>query len=383
MLKKILPSLFFILFVFTGCKKETQAPAEKLQDISVKDRAKSEVSKALWYEFSEGSSKSPVILKKISKPVASGSLLPWTEAVSVTGVGLMYTPPILLVNRAGIVEFSDFDLSEPNLKAFDYLYDRTVDGFYSSNDGTLLRVYRNTLFSSDPILTSDRQAFLCRYNPVSEEIIPLYFPENFGLPKYAQCTHLEKISRFWYLSFKIETKNQVNFAFFKVKSIEKIASAKYSEITKEEFQNALKPVVVQAGEVYSDSDLNIISESFQEFFKSSEIGEVNLIISAPKDLDCKRRFIVKNAKSKSGFKPIDATALLETQGCKIIILTESGVMFFFKDKDGENIIKRLPNLSDGLVYGYFIVSNNRVVAAWNEETFFEIGKTGILSYILD
>ena len=75
--------------------------------------------------------------------------------------------------------------------------------------------------------------------------------------------------------------------------------------------------------------------------------------------------------------PVDGTAFIG-DGQTAILFADGTFCFQGKGADGKQQTLKLPALSTGYVYSSFLISGKSLIAAWEEQRFFETGRAGIL-----
>lgn len=311
--------------------------------------------------------------------------LPWTEATRISGLTLAYDAPIFLINKIGLLLVQDGNSELPKFSIHkDAIFSiKTADGFYKTDLGQFIRLYTNTIFSS--LETDDLQnkhVSLLRYNSVSGSFIPVINYSNFKLTSDAQLVSLDYKTE-WIIAFKTEKEGRVSFDYFSFNNFDELVTGKYSKITQEEFRRATQPIDINYNS--SNNDINIVSQLIRncgyqnisvEFFSADLNSKMNLIYS-PK----------KNSNTDSSSE--DVTELPEITATLIkyqknsddsnfyALLLNNGKLFLFDTTDNSTQSFELPTLPSNMVYTYFSIYNNIIIAGWEEQSFFNVRRTGV------
>ena len=356
------------VLLFAACankeaEPETVSPTEKTE-------AETEPVSTVWYYFTQDEKSETPCLKQTDSPekAPKTDFLPWTEAVRVSGLGLMYDPPLFLVNKAGILPAFSIE-EEPIIEIKSEFYTKTAEGFYRTDVGSLIRLYTNTIFSS--ILQDESPSSLLRYNSVNGELLSLIRPEHFKLKNISQISALE-FNKKWFAALKTEQEGRVEFDYFSFSSFEELLKGNYSKINQEEFINASSPVTDfqdkdGIGKILKMTEKNIKAEMFSEDLKTKQI-----IFYRNSNTSYAGDFEI--TASVCEFSPENAQKSIKA------VLLETGRLFYTDPETQEWKETDLPALPEGFIYTYFIIKNDIIISAWEEQRFFEIGRSGLVVY---
>lgn len=329
----------------------------------------------LWYWFSEAG------IHFASNPaeIPSRPFVPWTEAVRAVDAGMIDSEPALLINRLGIMTsvtgesalYGDQSLFTP----------LTAAGMYRSGDSELVRLYRNSVFSPKPGSQSAPDTagvFLARFAPEKGTYSAYLTASDLGLPREAQCVALDRIGSMWYAAFKWDSGQRVEFAYLEFPAIpgkDPSGSVDVSNVRKidaEAYQTSVAPFPFSAAPEQLQKALGIIPADAALAVKvySSSGGST-------------QRYLREGAGM-----PLQGTAFLSDT--RTSILFEDGTFYDLSSEAerGEtkgNPLKalKLPSLSPGYVYSSFMISNSTLIAAWEEQRFYETGRSGLLEIPID
>ena len=366
--------LFFLInliFIFS-CSKTEQKAGENDKTKAINE----EKPCAAWYYFAADTADAVQILKTESPfEIKPEKYRPWTEAVRISGLAVMYNPPLLLINKKGIIH--GFTLDEnPQTDINSFFAEKTAAGFYKTNAGNLIRFYNNSIFSTVP--ETEEQPCLCRYNIVSKEITPAVFPHHFGLKKDAQLTGLEFDEK-WFAAFKTEKNEKVEFDYFSFSDMNNLINGNYTKIGQDEFIEHTKPINVNSHK----AETKVITE-FAEILRREDDGNIQVELFS--DNLKNKLLLIKtdNALEEQENKNTTACAAELTAnnngGISKAILFNTGKLFLKKDEIWSML--QLPSLPENFSYTYFTIKDDIVLAGWEEQRFFEIGRAGFLQYKL-
>ena len=365
---RVFPVLLASVLLFAACANKEAEP----ETVSSTEKAEAETEpvSTVWYYFTQDEESETPCLKQTDSPekVPEQDFRPWTEAVRVSGLGLMYDPPLFIVNKAGILPAFSIE-EEPILEIKSEFYTKTAEGFYRTDVGSLIRLYTNTIFSS--ILQDESPSSLLRYNSVNGELLSLINPQTFNLKNISQLSALE-FNKKWFAAFKTEQDGRVEFDYFSFPSFEALLKGEYSAINQEEFINESSPVTVfqdndGIGKILKMTEKNIKAEIFSEDLKTKQV-----------------LFYRNSNTSYAGDFEITASVCEFTpendQNTFKAVLLETGRLFYTNPETQEWEETALPALPEGFIYTYFVIGKDIIIAAWEEQRFFETGRSGLIVY---
>ncbi len=223
--------------------------------------------------------------------------------------------------------------------------------------------------------------FLVQFNTQQNVCYPVLTVENFGLPSTAEITDFIWDGQFWTCSVKDSGNGseKINFSYFTFQPKTELSSISptnaensifVTSTTEKEFRNAKLP---------------------ENFSKAPERIK-KLLFSLPKNFS----YSVK-VKTASGHTPrifesnktYAETPVLEASA----ILSDTWAACLFTDgtfylngalfenrilNHGKNIALKLPKLPSGFFYKEFAVSGTYLYAAWEENSFYTIARSGFI-----
>ncbi len=367
--------IFFICIIFftSSC---TNAKEEKIasETISTAQTEKTDEPAIQWYYFVP-SDKFQILPVNSITEVPKTEFKPWTEAETVVNFGLYYENPLILINKAGILSTKDFPDAE-KLVTIPEFKDKTIAGFYKTNLGTMIRFYTNTVFSD--IYDFDTGFCLYRYNSIEKKITPVISAEHFNLKKIAQLTNLS-FNKKWYASFKTEINNQIEFNYFEFASFSDILEKNYRTISQQEFIDRTNVKFL-----HKKTEKNSPFPEITKKLLECEYDNLNIKIFA-EELKDKLVFFKSDMDStyKENCKITANTLEFSNSKDKIkAILFNNGKLLYSKNNQNWKV-KELPALPENFVYTSFVIEKNKILAAWEEQNFFQIGKSGLLKINLN
>lgn len=294
----------------------------------------------------------------------------------------MYESPIFLINKAGIFSFFDHEYNtEKPFSIIDYFpYQVTSSGFYKTDLGVLIRFYQNTIFTENTEQTAAPS--LCKYEPVTGGFKPILSARNFGLPPYAQLVNFSYSGK-WYACFKTEKNGKVEFDYFSFKKIIDVENAGYKKISADSFRRNTAPIIL------SEAVLKNMESSGENGFSAlaNEVEEGSIKIEyCSSDWESSKTYI-KNKNNFSSEYIADTEYEAFAVKCRNkgegeiteAILLNTGKLYA-NIKGGGSVIKLLPELPKGFVYTYFASYGNFILAGWEEQDFFRVGRSGFIVY---
>lgn len=324
-----------------------------------------------WYYFSDTG------IHAASNPseIPAKAFKPWTEAVRVADAAVINGMPSLLINKLGIMTTGSNSESPALHTSTELFPSNTAGGIYKPENGTFVRLYRNSFFSGKNGKADENKTdspCLARYEQDKGIFTSYLTASNFGLPKEAQCVALDRIGSMWYASFKNEHDGKVEFTYLEfaaipekkddpgsvdLSGVQKISSDSYQKsVTPFSFKDAPEQLAsilsdIPAGTGFSLKVYSPDGESAQSYVKAGE------------------------------GTPVDGTAFVSD--AKTAVLFADGTFYYRADNaSGKAQVLHLPSLTRGYVYTSFILTGNRLLAAWEEQRFFETGRAGLLEITL-
>lgn len=346
----------------SGCTGRTAIQSQAAEPAPA---AKTEKKSSGWYYFSD----SGIHSAENPSDIPARTFKPWTEAVRVADAAVISNSPSLLINKLGLMT-ATAGSSAFVLKSDSLFASATAGGLYRTDYGAAVRMYRNSFFSdASPSATG---VCLAVYDEAKQSFAVALSASDLGLDASAQCVALDRIGSSWFASFKSESGGKVDFTYlefasfpernaetgaFDLSGVRKIGSDAYQRaVAPLGWKNApdqLKEILAKIPEttglslkVYSRS-----AKSTQAFVRSSESGSVE----------------------GSAFVSDDKTAVLFADGT-----------FYYKadNSSAKTAVLKLPQLATGYVYTSFVLTDKTLLAAWEEQRFFETGRAGLFETAL-
>ncbi len=359
-------------------KTETKTPPQKETEKLQK-----------WYYFVKNN-KGNLEIKQTSSinSIPKTDFLPWTESLRLVSVGLMYEKPILLINRGGIITVTDIK-KNAEFESSEIFTTKTIDGFYKTDLGVLIRAYTDIIFSELPKNLNQSQNYcVYRYNSLNKKLIPIIDTESLKLAKKAQLTKLV-YGKNWLASFKTDQNNKVDFNYIEFSNFEKLKNGEFSQMSHEEFMDKTKTEKLISIDI-KDFKKNIIENKHKnirlEVFKKEASNKIVYIKKETKhtlniDDELEDSTQDNDASLSEEEKEITATACefntsVDNKYKKAILFSNGEFLY---SKNGKKWNKdTLPKLPKNFVYTYFVIYKGKIWAAWEEQNFFQVGRTGLL-----
>ncbi|HNY20986.1 MAG TPA: hypothetical protein PKO22_02440 [Treponemataceae bacterium] len=356
-MKRTLTMIVILLVALCGCSKGKAADGQ-----AVSDEAPTQKSSG-WYYFSD----SGIHPAENPASIPPRKFVPWTEAVRVSDAAVVNDVPAFLINRLGLMTGADADKAS-EMHTAQFFSQSTAAGILRVGDSTAVRMYRNSFFSEASPTDSGPNAFLAAYEPESGRFNALLSSADLGLEADAQCVSLDRFGSMWYASFKTVKGNKVDFDYLE-----------FPEIPAKD---------KSSGAVDLSGVKKLSSESFQKSvtpFGLSDVPETlkPMIAKLPESLACTIRVYTDSTLSTQTYArrgegdALEAVAYASKDRSAMLF---SDGTFYYRGNNSSDSIKtiQLPSLSRGYVYTSFILTGNTLLAAWEEQRFFETGRSGIL-----
>jgi len=369
-MKRIIPLIAATVLLFSaGCAKGNGKNAQDSSTGSAGESAAEtpEGSGSGWYYFSD----SGIHAAKNPAEIPARKFVAWTEAVRVADVAIIGNRPSLLINRLGLMTSGSED-EAPAMHADPALFSaNTAAGIYFTGDATGIRLYRNSFFTEKGAAPANGLC-LVRFDGSTGSFAPYMTAADFGMPANAQCVALDRIGSMWYAAFKYEQNSKVEFSYLEFESFPKKAAGNdgfdlslITRISSEAYQNSVSP--------FSFADA-------PDRLKKALSG-------LPADTAFNLRVYAPSASATQVYvhegtgTPVDGMAFVSENATAVLFA--DGTFYFDSDKTGGKArVLQLPKLSNGYVYTSFILSGRKLLAAWEEQRFFETGRAGLLEITL-
>jgi len=310
---------------------------------------------------------------------------PWTDSVRISGMGFLAGSnfiegePCFVLNRLGVFSFKNALTPPINYASNEGLEKASLGNLYNTDIGLLLHSYKMHTFqyidnSQEDVVGNEELAMLSRYNAVTQELESILFPHHFALPSYATLSSLH-YNNGWKVSFKIDSGKEVEFRYFAFNNMSDILNAEYTQITQEAFRSSAEPIR-EGSEAYS-----LLPQGLIQLINSTE--EENISIEYfDKNYPASLK-ILKTSPKAPELEDIDCSAVayssIDKEKVHYSILFASGKLYIYYVDDKFPDVYLLPELPENFAYTYFAVHNGFVVAAWEEQEFYECKRTGLLT----
>ncbi len=354
-----------LLLLCFSCKKNGDKPNASEQ----KPAVTTEQKQPHWLYFKADSNGAFLKAADTVAEIPKVDFIPWTEAVRVADIGFD-KKPLFLINKCGMYNWDDCIPNAPLSAQYQLFSLITAGGLYAIDGKYYIRMYRNSIFSAkkntDFLLYADSSNV---YKPAAKSAW-------LHLPKEAQCTVLQQVNNRWYACFKVQDGETVTFNYIRCDTFEdltkKDAFNHISNISKEEFRDACKP-----------NSYRLLPAILKNMADSIENTEPVYIRLFSHDTPHTTFFLKpgnENAKST-----INAHAIFSKNEKKepfAALLLPDGTFFM---NSGETGVKRLhlPSLPNKFVYTHFFINGNKIFAAWEEQDFYQVGRSGLFTAYLD
>ncbi|MGP1439709.1 MAG: hypothetical protein ACTTJ3_03095 [Treponema sp.] len=379
MRKALSTVLLFLVLLFSCNKNKNGSTLENEELPKVKTTIQT-------YYFSQKSlGESHEILHGVSSvdKCSECDFLPWTESTRISGIGFFEGEACFIVNKIGVFPFSNLFTQSVDIFPNPLFPFFTASGFYNTDVGFLVKSYKNTMFESIGTFEEDKLNYeelpiLNRYNPITKDLEAILFPHHFALPAYAALTELY-YNAGWFASFKLDDGKNVQFRYFKFNNINDILNASYTPITAEIFMEAMLPIL-EDSERFSSLPAPLI-----RLIKIVEEKSVNIEYfdsNFPSPLKILRNTGKANNLEISKYEAV-AFSNSTKDDTVYALLLNNGKLYIYATKEEVASIYLLPKLPNNFSYTYFALNENVILAGWEEQDFFECGRTGFITVPLE
>lgn len=391
--KKI--KLFFLYLIiapiiFFSCSKKTELTT-----------IKQPVQNHKWFYFNTSGyeqvdypSNAPLSLKK-----------PWTESIHISSIRQSSSfdseknnqPPksFALINRLGLIEFSN---DKVTLTKDSLLFkDVTASNQVLINENPIFLLYKNTFFNNSINSKNELENLsvpsIVQFDSVAKTFYPIVDAKTFNLNSNHQITDFFWNGKFWYYCIKKSTDSETKFSYHKLKPTSALLSLLPNDIKLNKETNIDKNAKIVL--------TNLSEKEFRDIQKINDFSKANerlkKLLSSVKnkinfEVECKS---IDGTSAKKFINLIDENA--QTVECKAQIsdtwaaaIFNDGTMYFSGGLFNKPIINnfktiglRLPKLPENFIYSDFGISGNYLYVAWEESSFYEIGRAGFLTVDLD
>lgn len=376
----LLPKTFFnlkifvlILFLCFSCKNQEKEE----QTVSIQEQPQAPIQQQAqnqWYYFHLHSDNSLTLeLTDSIELIPPTTLYPWTEAIRVVDFGVMPEYPAFLLNKYGLIALDTIASCKGFPPQHEFLAAATAGGLYAQEQRYYIRLYKNFQFSQANDKKNDCFLLEAAITPPDIFYKPFAFTRYMQLPPQAQCTALAYVKDTWYASFKSDNNTSVSFAHIKCPHFKLLGQehSKIEQISESEFRNIYKP-----------ANIDELPTMINTIVKAINIPET-LYIHLSSDELMHSTLFKKNASAAHNEKDaalfLEAHAVLYTDKHKeryASLLLPNGTLFINSGTTGVRQVQ-LPPLPDNFLYTYFFIQDDKLIAAWEEKLFYEIGRTGL------
>lgn len=196
----------------------------------------------------------------------------------------------------------------------------------------------------------------------------MLFAADFGLPAQAQCVGLDRVGSRWYAAFKDEQKGKVDFTYLEFPAFPSRNPAtgaydlsEFRKLDTTAYQESVAPF-----------DWSAVPEQLQSLL--SAIPETTpLALKARSRANRAPQVYVREGSGES----VVGKAWISDESSSALFA--DGTFYFTPDNSVERVkTMRLPALSRGYVYGDYVIVGKKLIAAWEEQRFYETGRAGLL-----
>lgn len=386
-MKKYTIGLFtvgLLALTLSGCKKKQNVvEIEKPVSIEVKK------GNHTWYYFNNGSFKQ--VDKIQNAPFQSP--LPWTEAVRISSANNLTdstdgnNKAFAVVNRLGILSFENDKVTiSADINLFT---DRTAGNLVFLNDTPLFSVYKSSFFNdtiTDPNYKNnqDQHLFLVQFDDTAKISYPIVNCNNICEEPNSEVTDFVWDGLNFTCSVKSITDTKNSFSYVSFKPNVPLLS--------------LSPATTKGNLVVNQTTVDSFRGAKEQIDYKNAPERIKTLVSGfsnklPFCIEVKNAGgtsprVYANKVSGSSEKELQAKAILSQSWSAALF--EDGTLFIEGALPGKHILRggkpvalRLPKLPAGFVYSDFVISGTTMYVAWEESSFYKVGRSGFLEVNLD
>lgn len=302
---------------------------------------------------------------------------PWTEAVRVADCGFGNGQAVFLINKCGLYPIQDLQSDAPLPIRHELFSGATAGDLYAIDGRYFIRIYQNSVFTAQN--KAENTAFLLSTDSAAAAYTPAADVTDLHLPVEAQCKALEQVNGRWYASFKVDSGSEVSFFYLTCDDFaaftQKDASEHIERISSEEFRNACEPA-------YFTGMPPVLKELAGKIVSNADVYLRVYTKDAPQGITFLKPAEEKDAGILEERVPLNAYAIYDTangSGYRAAILLPDGTLLLDTDGEQGSQTLHLPSLPEHFSYTVFVISDTQITAAWEENIFYEMGRSGIFT----
>ena len=368
LLRKVLLTLLLCgaALIVPACSRNDAAP-QAVQGAAKAAPAALPAAASHWYFFSTDTDGS----------VRLQGFRPWTEAVRIADCTSTAAGALFLINKCGVYPREKLNPDTQLLVQHPLFTLATAAGIYTINGLPFIRIYQDSAFLPPNKVTN--VTFLLRYNMAAASCTPAADIGALRLPENAQCKLLLNIQNVWYAGFKADNGTDISFTYMRCNDFsvftQSDAYQHCEQISAEVFRTACEPraynkmpsmVAALANTLQNSRDVYIHLRSDTDKEMHSEV----FAKLAQTDADTARKE-----------PPLNVYAVLykDTGGkvCASLLLPDGTLLIGTDSQHYQKL--RLPSLPENFNYTSFLISDTEITAAWEENMFYSVGRTGIFT----
>lgn len=384
--------ILFILIISTllfSCSKKTEVT-----------RIEETVKNYKWFYFIENNfqeidypSNAPLSLKK-----------PWTESIRISSIRQSSTfdqtdknqiPKIFcLVNRLGLIEIENDKLT---LASDKLLFDNvTSQGQILINTTPLFLQYKNSFFNDSYNKMNNTSIVfpsLLQFDSSSKTFFPILDAKTLNLDSEWQITDFLWDGKTWFFCLKKSTERETDFKYIKFKPTSPILSILPNEIKLNKESNFDKNIKIALS---NSSEKEFREKNKIQNFSKSPGRLKKLLTSVSSKLNFEIECKTIDGTSAKKYENIIDTNLPRIEAKAQISDSWTGVLFtdgtlYFEGSlfnrhsvnNSKPIAIRLPKIPQGFEYSDFGISGDTLYAAWEETSFYKVGRSGFIKVDLN
>lgn len=340
-----------------------------------------------WFYFSKDGFSKIDLPQNAPKTVQK----PWTEAVRISSAVTGDNAGFFTVNKKGLLILEN-GAELPELKTDSRFFQAgTVGKVFLDGENPVFHLYKNSFFTSEnQNANSQKTPFAIEYKPETSVFYPILYKSDLGFSENCEINDFfiknKNGNGRCYISKKEEADGRIDFSYYSIDLPESFASLALatgqkinaSEISVDDYRKQTALLSFSEAPERVKKLLNVIPESFPfiAVISDSVRGETSV------------KYLHGSA-SMFDTEKLPVANVLITDTFTVCVFSDGTTYFSGALAKGhivnssKTICFRLPLLPAGFTYGDFCIEGERMLAAWEESSFYETARTGFILVNLD
>lgn len=352
-----------------------------------------------WFYFTDDGFKETAVPRNAPKRYKK----PWTEAVRITSSVVINDTAYFLVNKSGLLVCPPASGVQTEGIASKTMLIKDTAAFASAACGSLFcidetpvfNLFTNSIFSpeknAESVLPEKNDPFLIQYVKENRAFVPVLRTVDFDWPADAEVRELFFIDGVWHALLKKDNMQRTEFYAYAFYSVEPITSFARTRISSQAGVSGGKPQIV-----HTEIGIQDFREKIRPLSASAMPDKLkHLLLPVPPSVPWYLEYTADDFPAPVRFvqgahAPDPRQAYAVSSRNYSAALFEDGTVCFAGTlpmkhvlNGGKTSVFKLPRLPAGYTYTCAAVAGSTLIAAWEETTFFETGKSGFLAVDLE